>query len=718
MRRIGLLFVFSLLVFPGLAQALTCVENNQDQCEAMGYNQPKSACPTTGIGCPFDPTKWLCPKYGCADTDFQSEADTTYWSYCDPKVINGETCYNCYCEEPREECAVGDVYFANGTCASTYSTCMTETPIGVVFWLTDQQGNSLSDGASTSLYGRIIALDDVKIGVLPGASEIFDQDYLNSDDAYILPFGLAGVSLSWGYGHNADNLKTMLQSYQGKESNSTYVIYDGQRKTDALINTTPSEAGCFNGQYQEGTINYLDRCYPSSAWAVKQYYPDSSLQYSNLYGQGQWYLPSIGELVHMFGMSIPSLVVSDNTLLSESNNGNKAILDGTLQDLANKGLKARPLNAENYYSIDDYERYAAWIINEQKIKYSFPNKLQGYNRYAEKAHVRPILKFNHGSCLTNYNLSACPAHGQCSSCRGQYHLESCDTGYIIANSGATCQKEGCAIGDIFYSDGTCSPGTTYDSSRTPVGVVYMLTDASGNIVDTTISEHGRVINLKDLAISTTDYRVDSDNPYNGTNNIPLGFSPGYAAWQAGLTIYTSSPLLTEFQSSVGKEGSSELYDGKGVTQKLATLRNTSSSGCASGSPYYYSSNCAMTAAIATLDFYPLYELKGDSTVGAGQWYLPAFGELVQLYGIDISSMTEGTGESGVNNANITKINSTLQTLKDNGIEAEPIALYATYYRSSTLYGSASDSWVLYPPTGSRGTLSNTNGRRVRASLQF
>ena len=95
-----------------------------------------------------------------------------------------------------------------------------------------------------------------------------------------------------------------------------------------------------------------------------------------------------------------------------------------------------------------------------------------------------------------------------------------------------------------------------------------------------------------------------------------------------------------------------LYDGKANTEVLREL-------IAAGGSY-------PAAALAT-----------------GDWYLPAIGELMNVYGTDTSAMTSGTGTSGATGTNKTIINNTLSTLADKGVDAA--TLTNGYYWSSFEY---------------------------------
>lgn len=81
-----LLFVFSSVS----VSAKTCVENNIQNCEQLGYTE--KSCPYGGIACPFDATKWYCAKWTCADGRYSSSETS---ESCIKVTYKGLTCYDC-----------------------------------------------------------------------------------------------------------------------------------------------------------------------------------------------------------------------------------------------------------------------------------------------------------------------------------------------------------------------------------------------------------------------------------------------------------------------------------------------------------------------------------------------------------------------------------------------------------------------------------------------
>ena len=267
----------------------------------------------------------------------------------------------------------------------------------------------------------------------------------------------------------------------------------------------------------------------------------------------------------------------------------------------------------------------------------------------------------------------------------------------------SCSSKNCAIGDVYYSDGTCCPVENFDCKKTPVGVVYALSETKGGVPYTTAeaeaegftSQHGRVINLRDLTPNSSTYAFDPTNPYdNRYKYLHFGL---YSTDVSGLTNYSSAALmLTAFQ-----ENDAEIYSGKENTAKFVSA-TPAYSYCTLESytegTANYNRHCAPTAAKAALAFYPPEVASTDAIVGAGNWYLPAIGELALLYGIDVSAMTSGTSTTGATGTTKTIVNNTLTALQEKGVYAK--TLTDSYYWSSVEFDS-DYSWDLIMTNGDR-----------------
>ena len=103
------------------------------------------------------------------------------------------------------------------------------------------------------------------------------------------------------------------------------------------------------------------------------------------------------------------------------------------------------------------------------------------------------------------------------------------------------------------------------------------------------------------------------------------------------------------------------------------------------------------AATAANQFYAPGTSKNDANFGQGTWYLPAIGELMEMYGINANEMLPESGTSGANGENKTIINDALSILKNKGVNT---ATLGGYYWSSSEH-SHSYSWAFYAGNGER-----------------
>ena len=117
------------------------------------------------------------------------------------------------------------------------------------------------------------------------------------------------------------------------------------------------------------------------------------------------------------------------------------------------------------------------------------------------------------------------------------------------------------------------------------------------------------------------------------------------------------------------------------------------------------------AAYAATQFYPDAGLKDDATFGQGKWYLPAIGELMEMYGTDMSQVSdEFYGTSGATGDNMDLINDALSTLSSKGVEAATIR---DEYVWSSSENDSGTSWGLFTSNGDRYNLSKDYNHAVR-----
>ena len=266
-----------------------------------------------------------------------------------------------------------------------------------------------------------------------------------------------------------------------------------------------------------------------------------------------------------------------------------------------------------------------------------------------------------------------------------------------------CIKATCQIGDVYYSDGSCGLVEDYNPvlGKIPVGVVYWVTEGG---------RHGKVINLKDLGRDSEASSFDPTNPYNTKHT---GFYWGYRGYDVpSLPNYKENILLEPLRNR-----DPDLYDGKSNTAKILSASGPTDCNYDKSTKEYYQ-YCIPQAAQAAREFYPPKVDKTNPIVGQGQWYLPALGELMDLYGFDYNQITSDSMTSGAKGNNKTLINKTLNALKIKNVEAEKLT--ERYYWSS-VESDKDNSWELDIPQGIRGFHPKTSYNNVdfiRVSLEF
>ena len=132
------------------------------------------------------------------------------------------------------------------------------------------------------------------------------------------------------------------------------------------------------------------------------------------------------------------------------------------------------------------------------------------------------------------------------------------------------------------------------------------------------------------------------------------------------------------------------YDGRGNTQ--AIINQIGSAGL---------------AATAANQFYAPGVAQNDADFGAGQWYLPSIGELMELYGYDTAGIESGWGTSGATGENKALVNAALAKLGGDAAQ-----LTDDYYWSSS-EDTNDDSWELDMFGGDRSNYSKGNAGYVR-----
>ncbi len=99
----------------------------------------------------------------------------------------------------------------------------------------------------------------------------------------------------------------------------------------------------------------------------------------------------------------------------------------------------------------------------------------------------------------------------------------------------------------------------------------------------------------------------------------------------------------------------------------------------------------------------------------GEWYLPTLGEMMQLYGYDMSSVTWWTGTGGAKGDVKTKVNTTLNFLASKGVNAAPLT--NEYYWTSN-EKDAPGVWIISMTNGYRESRIKHGEAYARSCHQF
>ena len=203
--------------------------------------------------------------------------------------------------------------------------------------------------------------------------------------------------------------------------------------------------------------------------------------------------------------------------------------------------------------------------------------------------------------------------------------------------------------------------------------------------DSTIVVNGSMasVEISNLIIEASGSNVRAIQVLNG----------GSAIINTTSYIKVSGTGAQVFQN--GNDNLANLYEGQNNTQAIVNQLGADAK-----------------AAYATTQFY-VGNKNGE--FGQGKWYLPSIGELMELYGTDYNSMTEGIGVSGAIGENIDDINTTLAKLATDGIAEE---MDGQYWSSSEYFSAY--SWILSTSDGYRNynRKDGLEGIQIRSFMHY
>ncbi len=303
------------------ALAINCAQ--APSCEELGYStQNNSNCLDDGyLICPFDSQYKKCVNFNCESLGF-TKSEKSDWcgklAFC-PNDKSYTAC--------KALCEIGDVYYSDGTCgyAQDYDASLGKTPAGVVYYV--------SDGGR---HGKVINLKNLG----KNASDRFNPaDPYNSSTRFV-----------WGIENDISNLENWhcdsFKSAAQTENRTTDFWSAGENYTDIIAS------------YQSDDLQY-------PAPAARAFYPPQVQPDNPIVGHGQWYLPTIGELMDLFGYNYQDLGI--NTTCDKIKTGakgtTKEIVNNTLKGLKNKNVDAEEFSEDKYLSSSEYNDVYFWTLD-------------------------------------------------------------------------------------------------------------------------------------------------------------------------------------------------------------------------------------------------------------------------------------------------------------------------------------------------------------------
>ena len=478
-------------------------------------------------------------------------------------------------------------------------------------------------------------------------------------------------------------------------TNTCADVYDGKSNTATIVNQLGADA--------------------LAATAANQFYVGDK---NGDFGQGKWYLPSIGELVDMYG--VDSSKITSGVGKTGALGGYQKRINTALETLQAKGAEVEAI------------KFATWSSSEGNLNGSWAlglsNGSRGIGSKVGTGYVRPFQL-----------------------------VENCFTPTGSGSSDATTPK----VGKVMYADKTWGSADDYDGSKQAVGII----GAVGN--DGSV----KIISLKFLTFSSQDSagNFNPDNPYGGTvkvtqwttqdkatvnvvgvpnyNNTQLknmlkkcatdeklcsgatvaaceAYGAGYrcvASTEEGCSNYCASECMDtcRYEQVVNNAVSNCQYGCatcksvsgcSGLCYECATEKEGNCSPATNGkkNTQVIVASGPSSGAAQTANQYYIGDKNGY--FGQGKWYLPAIGEWMELYGVNTAEISSGEGNSGATGTGKSKINQTLTLLQNNHVDAA--ALSDVGYWSSTGYDSTY-AWRLDMSSGSRGSGTQTKSFKVR-----
>ncbi len=498
-----LFFVLSFLAFvPAVQAQMDCEE--VPSCAELGYTQD-SCAGGKGVRCPFDESKFYCSGVKqLPDAENPGVTDENWSAECADK-INYCTAYNndCQCTACEDTYLVSD-----GACVPE---CDKSVDICAAENKTFNSANCVCEACPTNYQFNSetkaceqIACDKTKVE----HCATYDSEYepcncQTCETNYLLVDGVCKKMCT-----KVENCTAYDSEYDPCNCTACedgYIFENGACVVDPCVEKCKIAYPLFAGQ--DNTNAVIDQIgnQALAAYAAHRFYVGDK---NGDFGQGKWYLPSIGEWMYSYGTDVAQMTAGMGTTGSVGEN--QSLIDNALKALSSKGVNAEVSN-QVYWSSSEYDKQSSGYHGEQSWLFLTNNGVQnGYRNKTSKVSFSMALR-----CFL--------------------FLKDC----FNPSTGGTAPQ----IGDVMYYDKTYGSAADYDGSKVPVGIV------------SSVSKNGRdvtIVNLKDLTFSSdrSAGNFDPDNPYSGSfKGTYWSTSYKYSEDITGIQDFDEDQLLSAAQAS-------------------------------------------------------------------------------------------------------------------------------------------------------------------------
>ena len=236
--------------------------------------------------------------------------------------------------------------------------------------------------------------------------------------------------------------------------------FDNIIVSNGAIKTLNGVSATYNGK--ANTAAFLDELGLNAiaAYAATRFYAPGVDKTDATFGQGQWYVPALGELMEVYGTNYEAISTGDGA--TGATGANKTAINDALSELAGKDVDAAQLSEDHYWSSSELPNSHIWRVNIQT----------GGRGESKRDYAKYIRFFQR--------------------VYGAYNPADTETTAPI-------------VGDVMYADKSYGSASDYDGSKVAVGII------------TQIGEDGAItiMSLKDATFSHANKvaRFNPDEPY-------------------------------------------------------------------------------------------------------------------------------------------------------------------------------------------------------------